>query len=145
MRIEGVYQFKADRETVWAALQAPDVLSRCIPGCQRLEQAGQNTYDVVLKVGVAAITGAYTGRVSIDDIVHPDSYRMAVEGKGTGGTVKGDALLTFVETDGGTEVKVAGDAQVTGVVARVGQRLMGSTSTMLMNRFFSCMKAEIEG
>lgn len=145
MKVEGAYSFKAGRDKVWAALLSPDVLSSCIPGCQEFRPAGEDTYDLVLKVGVAAISGTYTGRVTLADKKYPDSYRMLVEGKGSGGTIKGEGLLSFAESDGQTEIKVDGDAQVTGVVARVGQRLLGSTAKMLMNQFFGCLKGKVEG
>ena len=144
MRVEGTYSFSADLETVWDALQNPDILSGCIPGCQTFEPLGQDTYEVVVKVPVAAITGTYAGKVSVADKVRPDSYRMQVEGRGPGGTVSGEAVISFSINGGETQVKVVGDAQVSGVVARVGQRLMGSVSNMLMNQFFSCVRSKIE-
>ena len=145
MRVEGTYTFKADRETLWNALQSPEVLSSCIPGCERFEATGEDAFDVLLRVKVAAITGTYSGTMRLIDKVHPDSYRMLVEGRGVGGSVKGEGVLRFTETDGGTEVSLVGDAQVSGIVARVGQRLLGPTSKLLMNQFFRCMKESIEG
>jgi carbon monoxide dehydrogenase subunit G len=145
LKVEGAYSFKAGKEKVWAALLSPDVLSSCIPGCQEFKPTGEDAYDVVLKVGVAAISGTYTGRVTLTEKKPHDSYRMLVEGKGSGGTIKGEGFLSFAEGDGQTEVKVEGDAQVTGVVARVGQRLLGSAARMLMNQFFGCLKDKVEG
>ena len=102
-------------------------------------------YDVVLTAGVSAIRGTYSGRVALADKVPPESYRLIVEGTGSGGTIKGDVLLTFKEIGQETEIELVGDAQVTGVVARVGQRLLGSVSRMLMNQFFDCVTKRIEG
>ena len=145
MKVEGSYSFKADREKVWAALLDPDTLAGCIPGCQSFESAGEDTYRVVLRVGVASIKGIYTGRVTVTEKSHLDSYKMLVEGSGSGGTIKGTGALSLSEKGGETEVKLVGDAQVSGVVARVGQRLMGSVAKMLMNQFFDCVKANVEG
>ena len=144
MRVEGTYSLDVDRQTVWDGLMTPEVMAACIPGCERFEAAGQDTYDVSLKVGVAAISGSYTGKVSLTDKVPLESYRMVVEGKGAGGTVRGEAHISLVETPGATELRVVGEAQVTGVVARVGQRLMGSASKMMMGQFFNCLKAKLE-
>ena len=145
LRIDGSYSIKADRETVWSGLQASDLLVSCIPGCEKLEATGDDTYDVVLTAGVASIKGTYTGRVALADKVPFESYKMLVEGSGSGGTVRGEAILSFAEVNGETEIRVVGDAHVTGVVARVGQRLLGSASKMLMNQFFGCVKEKIEG
>ena len=145
MKVEGAYSFNASRETTWESLQAPETLASCIPGCERFEAKGDDTYEVQLTLRLSAVSGAYTGRVSVTDKSPPDSYTMLVEGNGSGGSIKATATMSFVEEDGVTHVKVVGDAQVSGVVARVGQRLMGGVSKMLMNQFFDCLKHSIEG
>ena len=144
MKVESSWTISADRETVWTALQAPEFLSGCIPGCKKLEATGEGSYDISLTAGMAGITASYTGSVSITDKIHPESYRMTVEGTGSGGFVRGEAVVSLAVISEGTEVNIVGDVQVSGVVARVGQRLMGSASKMLMNQFFGCMKARIE-
>ena len=123
---------------------SPDVLSSCIPGCEEFKETGDGTYDVVLKVGIAAMTGKYTGKISLTDVNHPVSYKMIVEGKGAAGNINGESLISFTENGEETEVTVIGDARVTGIIARIGQRIMGSASRMLMNQFFDCIKSKIE-
>ena len=145
MRIEGSYRFVADREAVWSALQSPDVLSHCIPGCHRFEPVGVDSYEVEAKFRIAAITGSSKGKITVTDKAHPDSYRMVVEGRGAGSSLKGEGVLTFSSEGDETVVTVAGEVFVTGIVARVGQRLMGSTSKMMMNQFFGCIQAQIDG
>ena len=145
MKIDGSHTFNADRQAVWDALMDPDVLARCIPGCQRLDLVSEDTYEMELKIGVGAIRGNYTGRVGVTDKTHLESYRMAVDGRGIGGSAKGAADLRLVESNGVTDVRVEGEAEITGILARVGQRLLGSTSKMLMNQFFECIRSEIEG
>lgn len=144
MRVEASYTFKADRRKVWDALLSPEVLSSCIPGCESFELVGDETYDIVMKVGVAVVSGTYTGRVTITDKHDLESYTMRVEGKGAAGTVGGEGVLTFTDVDGETRVDLAGDSRVTGIIARVGQRLMGGASKMIMNQFFDCFRAKVE-
>ena len=145
MKVEGTFTIDAEREKVWDMLMSPDTLAVCIPGCESFEPVDDDTYNVKMRVGVAAVRGNYTGSVTIADRQHLESYRMVVQGRGRGGSVRGEGLLTFTDIEGGTQVGVVGDAQVTGVVARVGQRLMGNASRMLMNQFFNCLKSKIEG
>ena len=145
LRIEGSYRFVADRETVWAALQSPEVLPNCIPGCNRFETVGEDSYKVEAKVRVAAISGSYTGTITVAEKMQPDSYKMLVEGRGVGSSLKGEGVLSFSSEGDETVVTAAGDVYVTGMVARVGQRLLGSTSKLMMNRFFGCIQAEIDG
>ena len=144
MKIQGNYTFNADRDKVWDMLLSPDVLAGCIPGCQSLEPDGPHAYKVAMRVGVAAVRGSYAGSVSLADLHRPHSYRMIVQGRGSGGSVRGEATLTLADAANATQVAITGDAQVTGVVARVGQRLMGNASRMLMNQFFDCLKSKVE-
>ena len=144
MRVQGSYTFDADLKTVWDALQSPDVMSGCIPGCEKFTPSGEDSYDIEMTVRVAAIRGAYKGAVRIEDKQDLESYRMVVSGSGRGGSVQGSGDLRFSESDGKTTVDVVGDTQVTGVIARVGQRLLGGASRMMMNQFFDCLRTKIE-
>lgn len=145
MKVDGSYTFSASREDVWAKLLDPKVLAACIPGCRELNALGPDRYGIVLTVGVGAITGTYAGEVALTDMVPPNSLKMLVQGKGPGGTIKGEAVVRLVERDGKTEVTVEGDSQVSGLLARVGQRLLGGVSQMLLGQFFEGLKANVEG
>ena len=144
MRVQGSYTFDTDVKTVWEAMQSPDVLSGCIPGCESFDPAGENRYTVRMSVRVSAITGSYQGEVKIENSDYLNSYTMIVQGSGRGGTVKGSGDLNFSESEGRTTIRIAGDVQVTGVIARVGQRLLGGASRMMMNQFFDCLRTKIE-
>ena len=144
MRVQGSYTFDTDIQTVWDAMQSPEVLSGCIPGCEKFEPAGEDRYTVQMSVRVSAITGSYSGEVKIENRDHLNSYTMIVEGSGRGGSVRGSGDLNFSESEGQTNIQIAGDVQVTGIIARVGQRLLGGASRMMMNQFFDCLKMKIE-
>ena len=144
MKVQGSYAFEADIRTVWDSLLSPDTLAGCIPGCDSIAPAGEDAYEIALTVRVAAVSGAYKGRVSIENKRHLESYRMVVTGSGRGGSVRGAGDLRFSESNGKTVVEVEGDTQVTGIVARVGQRLLGGASRMMMNQFFDCLKTKVE-
>ena len=101
MRVQGSYDFDADVQTVWEAMQSPDTLSGCIPGCESFEPAGEGRYAVRMRVRVSAITGSYKGEVKMENIDYLKSYTMAVEGSGRGGTVKGEGDLVFSESEAG--------------------------------------------
>jgi carbon monoxide dehydrogenase subunit G len=145
MDLSGSYVFAAARETVWSLLNDPQVIAGCLPGCERLEPIGTDQYRAALRVAVAADSGQSTGTVSILDKKPPQSYRLVVEGTGKPGFVKGEATIDLVEQNGQTIVNVKGQGQVGGLVARVGQRLLGSVSKMMMDRFFSCLQEKAAG
>ena len=143
MNINATYTFRAPARTVWDLLVDIDAVAACLPGLESLEPAGENRYRAVLTMGVAAVTGRYEGTVEMLDLAPPNAYRLAVEGRGKPGFVNGGAAIALRETDGATEVTVEGTVQVGGTIARVGQRLLGSVSKMMMDRFFACLQKRL--
>jgi carbon monoxide dehydrogenase subunit G len=144
MRVEGTYRFPASQARVFELLLDPAALQRCIPGCERLEPIGENRYEAVVKIGVAAVRGTYKGQVELADIQAPERYRMIVQGRGGPGFIKGEATIV-IEAVGPDEadVKVVGEGQVGGLIAGVAQRLLGGVATMMMNQFFDCMRKQL--
>ena len=139
MDIAGSYTFDVPPAQVWALLMDPAVIATCIPGCDSLEPIGENSYRARLTVAMAAITGTYDGTVTLTDAVPHASYRLAAEGKGRPGFVKGNATITLRPEGTTTIVDVAGTVQTGGPIARLGQRLIGGVSKMMLDRFFVSM------
>jgi carbon monoxide dehydrogenase subunit G len=144
MQLDGSYTFKAPRDQVWRNLQNPDVIKQCMPGCQEFTEIGEDRYEATMRVGIGPIKGTYTGRIHLRDRVAPAQYVMEVEGGGGPGHMKGSGLLKLEENGGQTVVAYGGDAQVTGKVASVGQRLLGASAKQLINQFFKCMEKKLE-
>ena len=140
MHIEGSHTFDATREAVWSTLLSPDALAGCIPGCDRFESLGDGRYETAISLRIGPVKGTYDAAVTISEVNEPSSFKMTVEASGTAGTLRGEGTIRLAETPNATEVTIEGDAQVTGIMARVGQRLMGSASRMLIGQFFECME-----
>jgi uncharacterized protein len=143
MTLDGSHHFNAPRDRVWAAFTDPGVLARATPGCERLDPVGPDEFDATLSVGVSAVKGVYQGKLAILDKTPPEGYTLRVEGSGRPGFVKGEGRLTLTEQEGGTLVSIRAEAQVGGVIAAVGQRLLGAAARMLMEQFFSALEAEV--
>ncbi|MEZ5292422.1 MAG: carbon monoxide dehydrogenase subunit G [Vicinamibacterales bacterium] len=139
MTLEGTYTFQAGRERVWQLLMDPSVVASCVPGCEGLEPIGEDRYKARVVAAVAAISGSYEGTVAMLDKVAPESYRLVVEGSGRHGFVNGESRVTLREDGGTTIVDVTGTMDVGGTIARLGQRLVGSVSKMMLDRFFTCL------
>ena len=139
MKIEGSSEIPVARQQVWDAFLDPDVLAKAIPGCEKLEAIGAGEYKATLKVGVGPIKGTFEGKVRLFDLEPPNKYRMAVEGTGGPGFVRGDAGMALSDADGGTRVAYSADIQVGGLIASVGQRMLGGVSKMMLDQFFSRM------
>jgi hypothetical protein len=137
MKFAGTSHLNADREAVYNALNDPAVLVRSIPGCQRLEALGQDSYTMTVAAGVGSIKGVYDGKVSLSDQQAPGSYRMHAEGAGAPGTLSADVLITLEESgDGGTDLTYDADATVGGMIGGVGQRMLTGVSKRMAGEFF---------
>lgn len=137
MQVKGTYQVSASRTKVWDCFTNPDFVQQCIPGCEKLEPIGEDTFEATLSIGIASIKGTYKGTVKMENKQPPDAYRLVVEGGSQLGFVKGTGDLTLREAaPNQTEILVEGDVEVGGKIARVGQRILGSAAKMMMDRFF---------
>ena len=142
--IEGEERIEAPLQKVWDALNDPDVLKACIPGCQSLEKQGDNlAATVVLKVG--PIKATFNGEVTLKNLKPPHSYTIQGEGKGgIAGFAKGGADVT--QTADGPDVtvlKYEAKADVGGKIAQLGSRLITSTSKKLAGQFFSTFNEKV--
>jgi carbon monoxide dehydrogenase subunit G len=145
MKLEGSYDIPAPRERVWNAFLDPGHLRQAIPGCEKLEPLGNDEYKATMKVGVAAVKGTFEGKVRLMDKNPPNSYRMAVEGSGAPGFVRGETTITMAEEGAGTKVSYTADMQVGGLIAGVGQRMLGGVSKMMADQFFNKMGQLLQG
>jgi carbon monoxide dehydrogenase subunit G len=143
MELSATYTFAAPPDAVWRLLIDPEVVASCLPGCDRLEPLGDDRYRAELTLTVAAVSGHYTAIVAIVDQEPPRLYRMMVDGSGKAGFVKGEAMVELAGQGDSTLVTVTGQGQVGGLIARVGQRLLGTVSKMMMDRFFACLQAKL--
>ena len=143
MDISGSYTFNAPPDRVWNLLMDPAVIAACIPGCDRFEPDGDDRYRASLTVALAAITGTYAGTVVLSDKVPHTSYRLTAEGQGRPGFVKGGSAISLRPAGEATIVDVSGTVQTGGPIARVGQRLIGGVSKMMLDRFFSCLQSKL--
>ena len=109
-----------------------------------MELAGEDSYNAVLKIGIGALKGAFSGHVRLQDKQPPSQYKLAVEGKGGLGFLKGEGLIRLEESGAGTNVSYSGEVQIGGLIASVGQRMLQGFAQQNISRFFSCLAKETE-
>ena len=143
MKLEGSYKVAAPCDVVWNNLLNPDVLARAIPGCEKLEPNPDGSYNAELKMGIAMVRGTYRGRVEILDQVPPQHFRMKVEGQGSGGFLKGEGTLTLTGSGGETVISYTGEAQVGGLFASVGQRMILAAARQIVEQFFQAFAKQV--
>ena len=143
MKISGKYTLDATRDEVWEALNDIDVLARVVPGCERLDQTADNEYEGMVKIGIQAIKGTYSGRIRMEDIQAPAHLTLVANGKSANGVVDGKGAVDLEEKDGKTLLTYSGDAQIGGVLASVGQRLIEGASRQLINQSLKALAEQI--
>ncbi len=146
MRFTGESVLHAPVDRVWDALLDPTVLVRTIPGCERLESAGENAYSMTVTAGVATIRGTYTGTCALSGLVPHQALVLKLQGSGAPGTVDTEVHVDFSDGgDGTTAVAYVAEAVVGGMVGGVGQRMLTSVSRRMASEFFGNVDAVLTG
>lgn len=146
MRIAGEATLNAPVKQVWDALLDPAVLVRTIPGCERLETTGENSYSMTVTAGVASIKGTYGGTCTLRDLDPHRSLVLSAQGEGAPGTITANVTVVFGENeDGTTSLSYDADAVVGGMIGGVGQRMLTSVSKRLAGEFFNAVDGVLTG
>ena len=145
MEMTGEYRIPASREAVWQALNDPDVLKQCIPGCDEIEKTSDTDFTAKVTAKVGPVKAKFSGAVTLSDIDPPNGY--TISGEGTGGAAgfaKGGAKVALAEDGSDTILTYDVNATVGGKLAQIGSRLIDSTSKKMANEFFGKF-AEVVG
>ena len=146
MRIAGTATLHAPVDTVYQALRDPAVLVRTIPGCERLEEVGEDAYAMTVTAGVASVRGTYAGDVRLTDHRAPHGFVLRASGFGTPGTVSADVTVDLASGDDGTtELTYNADATVGGMLGGVGQRLLTTVAKRTAGEFFDAVDQVLAG
>jgi carbon monoxide dehydrogenase subunit G len=135
VKLEGEYVFDGPREAVWELVRDPEVLATALPGTQSLEQISENEYAGKMHVRIGPVSGDFDGKIVVSDEVPPESYTLAVNGRGAPGHAHGTGYVQLFEHDDSkTLMQYQGDMQVGGRLANVGQRLIDSASKSMIHQ-----------
>lgn len=144
MKIEGKHKFQASQNQIWDLFMDQRHLEKALPGCEKMEEREPGKYDVLLKIGIAAVKGTYRGKMEVVDPEPPKRYRLIGEGSGSPGFVKGEAVIELSQQDQDTIVSYQGEMQVGGLIAGIGQRMIGGIARMMVGQFFKKMEKELK-
>ena len=147
MEMHATRTIAADRMTVWAALNDPEVLKACIPGCSELTGSPEEGFAAVVTQKVGPVKATFKGEVTLSDVVPGEGYTITGEGKGgVAGFAKGGAQVRLSDAEGGgTELHYDVEAKVGGKLAQLGSRLVDSFATRMADQFFERFQAHVEG
>ena len=137
MDMQGSRQLAITQQQAWDALNDPEVLKACIPGCDKVEATGENQYAIGMSVKVGPVAAKFAGKISLTDIVPPSSYSINFEGQGgAAGFGKGNSAVSLVANDAGCELNYTVHASVGGKIAQLGQRLIDGVAKSMAEDFF---------
>ena len=137
MKLKGEIRINAPRETVFAALNDPEVLKQSLPGCQDLEKISDTEFTATVVAKVGPIKATFKGDVTLHDLNPPESYAISGQGQGgTAGFAKGGAKIHLTEDGAWTVMNYEVNADVGGKLAKLGGRLIEGTSKRLTGQFF---------
>jgi carbon monoxide dehydrogenase subunit G len=138
MTMNGEAVLPADRNKVWVALNDPEVLKACIPGCQELEKVSDTEFQATVRAAVGPVKATFKGRVQLLDLDPPNGYRIAGEGQGgVAGFAKGGANVRLEDAEGGTRMTYDVEAQIGGKLAQLGGRLINGVAKKYADEFFA--------
>lgn len=145
MDMQGSRQLAVTQQQAWNALNDPEVLKTCIPGCDKVEATGDNQYAIGLAVKIGPVAAKFNGKITLSDINAPHSYNIAFDGQGgVAGFGKGNSTVKLVPNDAGCEMSYTVHASVGGKVAQLGQRLIDGAAKGMAEDFFKRFDAEME-
>lgn len=144
MQLSGETKFKESVQNIWDALHDPEILKGAIPGCESLTHLGNGEYDVVMKLGVAAVKGEYTGKVKLEDVEHGSHYILLAEGSGSPGHVKAKMDCKLSPNEKGCTLEWNCDAEVGGMIASVGGRVLGGIAKFMAGQFFKAIEKQVK-
>ena len=138
MEMKGSRVVPTDIDTTWQALNDPEVLRACIPGCESIDRLSDSEYRLAMIARVGPVSAKFTGRLLLADIAAPRSYTLKFEGQGgAAGFANGTAKVQLSPADGGTRIDYAVNAQVGGKLAQIGSRLIDGAAAKVANDFFA--------
>ncbi len=144
MEMKGEQLILASQEATWAALNDPEVLKACVPGCESIEPTAENAYQVLMTARVGPVSAKFKGMLTLSDIDAPNSYSLAFEGQGgAAGFAKGGAHVRLSSEQDGTRLSYEVKANVGGKLAQIGSRLVDAAAKKVANDFFNNFNAKV--
>jgi hypothetical protein len=146
MKITGEHRIPADRQTVWKALNDPEILKACLPGCEEINKSSDTEMTAKLTARVGPVRAHFTGAVTLSDLDPPNGYTLTGEGQGgAAGFASGTAKVRLSDDPVGTLLQYEAEARVGGKLAQIGSRLIDSTARKLSEEFFGAFAEKVGG
>jgi carbon monoxide dehydrogenase subunit G len=146
MEMKGEQLVQSSQQATWDALNNPEVLKACVPGCESITPAGDNAYEVLMVAKVGPVSAKFKGKLTLSDIVPPRSYSISFEGQGgAAGFAKGGAKVNLISDGNQTKLVYDVKANVGGKLAQIGSRLVDAAAKKVADDFFRNFNGRMSG
>ena len=136
MKLTGSYALNVKKEVVWKALNDPEILKKCIPGCEVFEKESNTVFNATATNQIGPMNATFSGKLSLSNIQENQSYKLSGEGQSSVGFVNGIADVKLTEENGLTILNYEVDVNVGGKVAQLGSRLINGVAKKMSDYFF---------
>jgi carbon monoxide dehydrogenase subunit G len=144
MEMSGEQLIPASQADTWAALNDPEVLKACVPGCESIELIADNEFQVLMVARIGPVSAKFKGKLGLSDLKPPDSYAIAFEGQGgAAGFGKGSAQVQLAPDGDGTRLSYQVKANVGGKLAQIGSRLVDAAAKKISQDFFNAFNEKV--
>ena len=144
MEMSGEQLIPATQAETWAALNDPEILKACVPGCESITKSAENEYVVLMTARIGPVSAKFKGKLALSDLDPPNSYSIAFEGQGgVAGFGKGGAKVQLIPEAGNTKLSYQVKANVGGKLAQIGSRLVDAAAKKLAEEFFNAFNAKV--
>ena len=144
MTLDGEHRFSASQAHVWERLNDPEVLARATPGLKELQPLQADIYKAVFEIKMGPINSTFDGTLQVVDRVAPERFGLLIKIGGKVGSVDAEATIALRPEEGATVVAFTGTARLTGLLMRMGQRVLGGVGRMFTRQFFQAVEQELE-
>jgi len=145
MELKGRHTVNATPATLWKMLMDTDTLSKIVPGISKLEKTGDNSYKSILEIKIGPVGGAFTGNLQMENMEEPKEFTLKVQQNSSVGNATAAIKIELNPVNPNeTEVAFDGDVKVTGLLASMGQRILGSVANVLTKQFFANLDRELK-
>ena len=143
--LEKEYHIDLDQEEVWDAINDPEILAKILPNCESLEPISEHQFTAHINVKIGPISSKFESTLEMFDLKEPDGYKFRVQGNGKKGSMNGQGEIKLFPNGSGTGFTFIAKGNITGIIARVGQRLIEATGKRLMDQGFENFKNRVMG
>ena len=145
IRLEKEYHINLDQGDIWGAINNPEILAEILPNCESLEPISEHQFTAHIKVKIGPISSKFKSTLELFDLKEPDGYKFRVQGSGKKGSMNGQGEIKLLSNGSGTGFTFIAEGNVTGLIARVGQRLIEAAGKKLMDQGFENFKNRVMG